>query len=222
MHITILGRQPALGVTELEQLYDADNVRWLEQTALVDSPDFDFGPRRQPKPARSFLRLDCGNWLTASHQIVEYYTAKWRASEHKITLGIQRLRLQNLAARCPKKPACLSEITRRRRWLTPYPDRNRPNTATSHHNKLGLSPTKVELLVDPSTNNRLIIAEGVGAQNITALAAAPSSPARDARRYATAEISTDDDKSIWRGQTRPPLGYFCGTGTILKKRGSKE
>ena len=43
MHITILGRQPALGVAELEQLYGADNVRWFsQQAALVDSPDFDF------------------------------------------------------------------------------------------------------------------------------------------------------------------------------------
>ena len=117
MHITILGRQPALGVAELEQLYGADNVRWFsEQTALVDSPDFDFETLGgSQKAGRVVLELDRGNWLTASRQIVQHYAAKWRASEHKNNSWHQRLRLQNLAARCPKNWLAHQEkITRQR------------------------------------------------------------------------------------------------------------
>ena len=43
MHIAILGRQPALGMAELEQLYGSTAVRWFsDTTAIIDSPAFDF------------------------------------------------------------------------------------------------------------------------------------------------------------------------------------
>lgn len=93
------------------------------------------------------------------------------------------------------------------------------NTAASHHNKLGLSPTKVELLVVRAPNNRLIIAESVGAQNITALAA------RDQARPRTDAFVGMLPPKLARmminlsGETKPGRLWdpFCGTGTVLQE-----
>ena len=93
------------------------------------------------------------------------------------------------------------------------------NTAASHHNKLGLSLTKVELLVVRAPNNRLIIAESVGAQNITALAA------RDQARPRTDAFVGMLPPKLARmminlsGETKPGRLWdpFCGTGTVLQE-----
>ena len=43
MYITILGRQPALGIAELEQVYGAESVRWFsDSSAIVENDAFDF------------------------------------------------------------------------------------------------------------------------------------------------------------------------------------
>ena len=223
MHITILGRQPALGVAELEQLYGADNVRWFsQQAALVDSPDFDFETLGgSQKAGRVVLELDRGNWLTASRQIVQHYAAKWRASEHKITLGISAYGFK-ISPRDVQKTGLLIKKKLRDSGtslrLIPNPE-IALNTATSHHNKLGLSPTKVELLVVRAPNNRLIIAESVGAQNITALAA------RDQARPRTDAFVGMLPPKLARmminlsGETKPGRLWdpFCGTGTVLQE-----
>ncbi|RKV91841.1 MAG: hypothetical protein D8G53_14985, partial [Candidatus Saccharimonas sp.] len=90
MHIAILGRQPALSVAELERLYGTHAVRWFsEQAALVDSPNFNFEILGgSQKAGKVIFELNHHNWLTASRKIVQYYTGKWQAREHKITLGI--------------------------------------------------------------------------------------------------------------------------------------
>ena len=93
------------------------------------------------------------------------------------------------------------------------------NTAASHHNKLGLSPAKVELLVVRAPNNRLIIAESVGSQNITALAA------RDQARPRTDAFVGMLPPKLARmminlsGDTKPGSLWdpFCGTGTVLQE-----
>ncbi len=175
MHIAILGRQPALGVAELERLYGSRAVSWFGQTsARIDSPDFNFARLGGSlKAGRIILELPGGNWRRISVAIVEHYLNAWQAAEHKLTLGIsaygldvttrdvqgtgiilkKKLRTHNVSVRLiPNQDIALS-------------------TATSHHNKLGLNPHRIELLVVRGASGRIIIAESVGAQNITALAA---------------------------------------------------
>ncbi len=175
MHIAILGRQPALGVAELERLYGSPAVSWFGQTsARIDSPDFNFARLGGSlKAGRVVLELPGGNWRRISVAIVEHYLNAWQAAEHKLTLGIsaygldvttrdvqgtgiilkKKLRAHNVSVRLiPNQDIALS-------------------TATSHHNKLGLNPHRIELLVVRGASGRIIIAESVGAQNITALAA---------------------------------------------------
>ena len=63
MYIAILGRQPALGVAELECLYGAAAVRWFgAQAATITSDIFDFERLGgSQKAGRVVLELR-GNW----------------------------------------------------------------------------------------------------------------------------------------------------------------
>jgi tRNA (guanine10-N2)-dimethyltransferase len=93
------------------------------------------------------------------------------------------------------------------------------NTATSHHNKLGLSNNKVELLVVRARNGRVIVAESTGAQNITAYTKRDQErPKRDAfvgmlpPKLAQIMINLANPAPEAR-----ILDPFCGTGVVLQE-----
>lgn len=175
MHIAILGRQPALSIAELERLYGSRKVSWFgESSALVDGSEFEFARLGGSlKGGRVVLELPGGNWRRISTAIVEHYLKAWQATEHKLTLGISTYGL-NVTSRdvqgtgiILKKKLRAHDVSVR---LIPNQD-IALSTATSHHNKLGLSPHRIELLVVRGASGRIVIAESVGVQNITALAA---------------------------------------------------
>ena len=94
------------------------------------------------------------------------------------------------------------------------------NTATSHHNKLGLSPNKVEILVVADRKN-IIVAESVGAQNISAYAARDQErPKRDAfvgmlpPKLAQIMVNLATQGS---SDQLTVLDPFCGTGVVLQE-----
>ena len=100
------------------------------------------------------------------------------------------------------------------------------NTATSHHNKLGLSNNHVELLVVRSASGKVIVAESIGAQNITAYARRDRDrPRRDAfvgmlpPKLAQLMINLAIGESRFDGDTQNKhiLDPFCGTGTVLQE-----
>lgn len=174
MYVTILGRQPHLGLAELERVFGGDNVTPLSSgSALVQTSDFDIermgGTLKAGQVTLDFNEKD---WQSVSNKIIQHYSKQWYGFEGKLTLGVsvygfnanprdvqkvgitlkQRLKKTGVSLRLvPNQEAALS-------------------TATSHHNKLGLSANKVELLVVRGKANRVIIAESTGAQNITAYA----------------------------------------------------
>ena len=175
MHIAILGRQPALSIAELERLYSSRKVSWFgESSALVDGSEFEFARLGGSlKAGHVVLELPGGNWRRISTAIVEHYLKAWQATEHKITLGISAYGL-DVSTRdvqgtgiILKKKLRAHDVSIR---LIPNQD-IALSTATSHHNKLGLSPHRIELLIVRGASGRIIIAESVGVQNITALAA---------------------------------------------------
>ena len=89
MHIAILGRQPALGVAELEQLYGASSVRWFsDSSAIVDSPKFDFNRLGGTQKAGRIVAELSGDWRKVSMRIVREYTLAWADHQGKITLGL--------------------------------------------------------------------------------------------------------------------------------------
>lgn len=240
MFIAILGRQPEFGAAELERLYGAANVHWFSnQSMLVKSDSFDFNRLGGSLKAGRVVFESRGNWRELSEQLTTHYSKIWSGAEHKITLGISAYGLE--VAPCQLQQCGINlkkQLQRCGVSLRLIPNNQAAlNTATSHHNKLGLSPHKVELLIVRAKSGRIIVAESVGAQNISALAARdqkrpktdafvgmlPPKLARIMVNLASLPLQSPASASNHRENihTSPNpaliLDPFCGTGTVLQE-----
>jgi len=172
MYIAILGRQPALGMAELEAIYGAPNTRWFsDQAAIVETDTFSIDRLGGTQKAGQVVAELRGDWRQVSMKIVQEYSQLWAKREGKITLGISAYGFGSTGPRDIQRTGIVlkqklknSGVSLR---LIPNPEAAL-NTATSHHNKLGLSPNKVELLVVRNRDGKVIVAESTGTQNITA------------------------------------------------------
>lgn len=174
MYVTILGRQPALGIAELEQLYSSTSVRWFSDvSALVDTPSLDFERLGGSQKAGRVIAELHGDWRQVSMRLIKEYVSAWSSHEGKITLGLSAYGFKVTARDVQKTGVILkSKLKNHGVSLRLIPNAEPAlNTATSHHNKLGLSDNHVELLIIRAANGRVVIAESIGAQNITAIAA---------------------------------------------------
>ena len=223
MYIAILGRQPELGIAELEQLYG--DVAWFsDTTALVnfDTPDLSRLGGSQ-KIGRVVAELPNGDWTKASRQLVSAYQAAWQNHDGKITLGLSAFGFGNkISAREVQKTGIIlkQKLKQSGVSLRLIPNNDAAlSTATSHHNKLGLSDNKVELLVVRNKNGKIIIAESIGAQNITAYARRDQErPKRDA----FVGMLPPKLAQIILNLANPTAGTrvldpFCGTGVVLQE-----
>jgi tRNA G10 N-methylase Trm11 len=221
MYITILGRQPALGIAELERVYGAESVRWFsDSSAIVENDNFDFERVAGSQKAGRIVSELRGDWRKVSMKLVNAYAHAWQDHEGKITLGISAYGF-DVSPRDVQKTGIilkkkLKEASVSLR-LIPNTDASL-STATSHHNKLGLSDNHVELLVVKAGNGNVVIAESVGSQNITALAARDQGrPKRDAfvgmlpPKLAKMMVNLT---GISSGRVLDP---FCGTGVLLQE-----
>lgn len=230
MHIAILGRQPALGVAELERVYGTSAVSWFSDTsARVDSPSLDFHKLGGSlKAGRVVLELSGGNWRRVSTALLKHYVDAWQNTEHKVTLGISAYGW-DVSARdvqgtgiILKKQLRSHDVSLR---LVPNQDAVL-STATSHHNKLGANPHRIELLVVRGSSGRIIIAESIGSQNISAFAARDQArpktdafvgmlPPKLARMMInmTGLSPAQDTKQA----SKTLLDPFCGTGVVLQE-----
>ena len=185
MYIAILGRQPNLSIAELESQFGAEKTRWFSSTsATVDAADFTVDRLGGTvKAGKVILNLPGGNWQKVSQAVVAHYSHKWSGFDGKITLGISSYGFPASAREVQKIGLIIKKnIKKENTSLRLIPNAEpQLNTATSHHNKLGLSPNKVELLIIRSESGAVIVAESTGAQNITALARRDQGrPKRDA------------------------------------------
>lgn len=219
MYIAILGRQPAISIAELERVYG--DVRWYSDTsALVKAESLDIRDLGgTQKAGRVIAELPGGDWMRASMKIVQHYTKAWAGYDGKITLGISAYGF-NVGVRDIQKTGLIlkGKLKGSSASLRLVPNQDMAlSTATSHHNKLGLSDNKIELLVVRGAKG-IIIAESTGAQNITALAARDQGrPKRDAfvgmlpPKLAQIMVNL---AGIDKGCILDP---FCGTGVILQE-----
>lgn len=171
--VCILGRQPELSLAELEQRFGSSNLRPLSDLAAVVSAD-DFDIQRLggiQKAGRVIAELEPADWQRLSRDITQRY-ARELTGEGKLTLGISVYGRDVSAREVGRTGLVLkSALKKQGRSVRLIPnDGPALSNATSHHNKLGLSPNKVELMVVYAKDS-VFIAESVGAQNITALAA---------------------------------------------------
>lgn len=171
--VCILGRQPELSLAELEQRFGSPNLRPLSDVAAVVSAD-DFDIQRLggvQKAGRVIAELEPADWQRLSRDITQRY-ARELHGEGKLTLGIS-VYGRDVSARDVGRTGLVlkSALKKQGRSVRLIPnDGPALSNATSHHNKLGLSPNKVELMVVYAKDS-VFIAESIGAQNITALAA---------------------------------------------------
>ena len=221
MYIALLGRQPAFGIAELEVLYGAKNVEWFSKlSATIETSDFDFNRLAGSQKAGRVVAELTGNWNKVSTHIVKAYAAAWSDHEGKITLGISAYGFPAQARDVQKTGIILKRKLREHGVSLRLIPNNEPalNSATSHHNKLGLSDNHVELLVIQAGDGRVIVAESVGAQNITAIAARDQArPKTDAfvgmlpPKLARMMVNMSNISS---GRILDP---FCGTGVVLQE-----
>lgn len=221
MFIAILGRQPAIGMAELERVFG--DVTWFsDSTAVAKAESFDiekFGGI--VKAGRVVAELPRGDWRQASMKLVQAYRQAWASHSGKITLGISAYGF-DVSPRDVQKTGIIlkSKLKESGVSLRLVPnDDTALGSATSHHNKLGLSDNKVELLIVRGKGGKIIIAESVGAQNITALAKRDQGrPARDAfvgmlpPKLALTMLNLASVKPKMR-----VLDPFCGTGVVLQE-----
>ncbi len=239
MHIAILGRQPALGIAELERVFGGKSITTLSpQSVCIDSEDFQiqrFGGVL--KAGKIIAELPNSDWHQVSQKIVQYYTNEWSSFEGKITLGISAYNFSIDAREVQKTGIILKQKLKKSGISLRLVPNLEPalSTATSHHNKLGLSPNKVELIIVRTNDNKVVIAESTGSQNITAYAKRDQErPKRDAfvgmlppklaqimLNLACGRVASSGDQKNLRLRSGSAnltiLDPFCGTGVILQE-----
>lgn len=227
MYIAILGRQPELGTAELERVFGGKAIKPVSpQTVTIESDVFDiqrFGG--VPKAGKVITELPRGDWHQISQKIVQYYANEWSNREGKITLGISVYDINVTAREVQKIGIILKQKLKKADVSLRLVPNTDPalNTAVSHHNKLGLSANKVELLIVGVADGKTIIAESTGAQNITAYARRDQErPKRDAfvgmlppkLAQIMLNLAIGDNST---GAKIRVLDPFCGTGVILQE-----
>lgn len=230
MYISLLGRQPELSIAELERVFT--DVRWFSPETALITTDATIDIQRlggSQKIGQVSLEIPSTDWRTVSTRLVRHYSEKWKANEGKITLGLSAYGF-SVPSREIQKTGLLvkSNVKKHGVSLRLIPNQDSAlSTATSHHNKLGLSDSKVELLIVRGRNST-IIAESIGTQNITALAARDQGrPRRDAfvgmlpPKLAQMMVNFSvGPKMLEMAQNRNSirvLDPFCGTGVLLQE-----
>lgn len=227
MVITILGRQPHLGIAELEAVYSSEHVsRFGSGAALVETSSFDIdslgGTIKAGKVV--FEKRSILHWRQISKHIIAHYASAWKQREGKITLGISAYGFK-ISPRDIQQTGVILKSNLKKSGvslrLLPNTETN-ISSASSHHNNLGRADNKIELIV-VKNDTHVIVAESIGSQNITAYTQRDQQrPRRDAfvgmlpPKLAQIIVNLalgaqQHDKSI------RVLDPFCGTGVILQE-----
>lgn len=236
MKIAILGRQPSIGIAELESIYGGEKIRVLGNYAcLIESEKINvshFGSIL--KTGQVAFEVDSINWNIVSKKIVQTFEQDFKNSKGKLTLGISTYGLEVNPNEISKTSTIIKQRLKKHNVsIRVIPSKNQSlSTAISHNNKLGLSDKKIELLIVRG-GKKTIIAISEGAQNITSYARRDQNrPKRDAfvgmlpPKLAQTMInlgagSNQPQINIQNGdrsqKTLSLLDPFCGTGTVLQE-----
>jgi tRNA G10 N-methylase Trm11 len=241
----MLGRQPELGLAELESRFGADAVRQVsDDTALLETgdefPDFDrFGSVL--KAAQLLAEIDSADWNKTIRFIQKSLPAHIEdIPEGKITLGLSAHGVNatpqqvNAAALSLKK--LIKQQAGRSVRIVPNAEPSL-NTAQVIHNKL-TAPNGIELLVVGS-GKRTLLAQTFWVQDIEAYRRRDQErPMRDARvgmlppklaqiiiNLALGPVESpgaDHDASLENNEPQKAaeidlLDPFCGTGVLLQE-----
>jgi predicted DNA methylase len=227
MFVAVLGRLPKLSIAELEAMFGKSHVRAVSRsTAVVDTDNLSIDSLGGSlKCGKVIHTLPADNRPTlerASHWITHTYVNQLLAVGGKITLGISAYGLSTSPRQLQKIGLLLKTSMKKHNVsLRLIPNTTTElSTATSHNNKLGLSPKKRELFIIKTDNGAIIIAESNGAQNITAYARRDRNrPRRDAFVGMLPPKLAQIMVNLAVGNTTRAtiLDPFCGTGTVMQE-----
>ncbi|MDO4870793.1 MAG: methyltransferase domain-containing protein [Candidatus Saccharibacteria bacterium] len=224
MLIAILGRQAELSVAELESYFGADKLQLVgKDFALIDAKTADinhFGGCL--KLAQLDLELNTTDFKTIKSRLVQFYTKTLPQDLGKITLGVSYYNSHIKPRQAQELGLALKSAFTGSIRLVPN-QTSALSTAVSHHNKLGLSPKKLELIIVEQAG-RTYIGRSLGAQNITAYVNRDRKrPKRDARvgmlppKLAQILINLSRPAPFAPNQQFKLLDPFCGTGVVLQE-----
>lgn len=221
--VAILGRQPALGLAELESLYGADNVQPLPGAALVSVIPADFPMDRlggTMKAAKLLTFLPFTDW-----EKIEAYLAMALPKhvpvipEGKIRLGLSSYGLKVSIKRQNATGLTLKKAVKKAgRSVRVVPNvTNELNSAQVLHNQL-TGPTGIELVLIRD-GDRTVLCQTFDVQDIEAYAARDQKrPKRDAKvgmlPPKLAQIIVNLANPLPNSTVLDP---FCGTGVILQE-----
>ena len=237
MKIAILGRQPEIGIAELESIFSGENIRVLSQSAcLIDTPKINishFGSIL--KVGEVVFEVKTQDWKTISEKIVKDFVRDFKNANHKITLCISSYNIKTSVTEVNKTLGIIKQKMKKEgvsiRTINNKKDTNL-STAISHNNKLGLSDNKIELIA-VGTSKGIIVAVSEGSQNITSYARRDQNrPKRDAFVGMLPPKLAQTIINLASGKDQPKilsfygkelqkeyniLDPFCGTGTVLQE-----
>jgi tRNA (guanine10-N2)-dimethyltransferase len=226
--ICILGRQPKLGLAELESLYGAGHIRALSEAAVLDIP----AEQRKfqylggtIKTARILSQLPYSNW----HKLAKYLQTQIPSYvKHlpapKFTLGLSVYGLNIGPAEINRTILELKKLIKKGgRSVRVVPNKNSAlSSAQVLHNKLTHKGAWELVLV--ANGQQTILAQTLFVQDIDAYAARDQArPARDARvgmlppKLAQIIINLALGKKNEAHKRIRVLDPFCGTGVILQE-----
>ena len=224
----ILGRQPALGLAELESLFGADKITPVGDIAALVSVDPDTIPFDRLggsiKLAAVLTSRNTTNWNELAEYVENTLPQKIHdLPEGKIKLGVSLYGIRTNVQQLNKSTLQIKKALKASgRSVRVVPNNELAlNSAQVIHNQL-LSPVGLELLF-VANGTQTIIAQTIREQDIEAYAARDQKrPKRDARVGMLPPKLAQIIINLSVGLAAPGtvlLDPFCGTGVILQEAG---
>ncbi len=226
--VCILGRQPALGLAELESLYGGETVSRIAQSVAgvdLEADHINFARLGgSTRVAKVLSELPNTNWKLVEKELAKLLRSMDIDGDSKITLGLSAFGFDMTPAKLTAAGLTLKKILRstgRSVRLTPNPALEL-NTAQVIHNKL-TQPGGVELLCIATSDGKTVIAQTTAVQNIESYTLRDRGrPKRDARVGMLPPKLAQIIINLAAGQKPATpdtivLDPFCGTGVILQE-----
>ncbi len=230
--IAILGRQPALGLAELESLFGAEKIQPLSAgAAVVDAEPQNFPMQRlggTMKTARYLTDLPYTDWNKIEEYLVQELPKHTCCRPPgKIRLGLNAYGFKISLGRINATGLTLKKVVKNPpdgegRSVRVVPNKALElNTAQVTHNQL-LGPTGLDLVLIKN-GDKTILAQTFAVQNIDAYAARDQKrPKRDARVGMLPPKLAQIIINLATNNASPHTGAvlldpFCGTGVVLQE-----
>ncbi len=230
--LLILGRQPALGLAELESLFGAANLRPVGSEAAllaIDAAEVPFARLGgSVKLAKVLTTLDTTNWKDIAAYLAKTIPDHLQhVPEGKLRLGLSTYGLRVRPQEINATGLSLKKIIKAEgRSVRVIPNKTTAlNSAQVLHNQL-TGPTGWELVL-VRHGNKTILAQTVAEQDIEAYAKRDQNrPARDAKVgmlppklaqvLVNLAVGKIEEREV-RSEERAILDPFCGTGVLLQE-----